>query len=83
MTANDVVNALLLDLARSPAHRLSLRPPLAHPLLLERLREMAHLPAGGSAGTIDVTINRRPWRVAVAITADDAGEQAELSAQPG
>ena len=75
----DVVNALLLELVRSPSHRLSLRGDHAHPLLLQRLRELAGMPLGANAGTIDVTINNRPWEIAVAITAGLAGDEAELS----
>ncbi len=80
MTAQDIVNALLLELVRSPSYRLTLRGDHAHPLLVERLREMARMPTGTKVGTVNVMINGRPWEVAVEMAAATSGDVVELSA---
>ncbi len=79
--AREVVNALLLEVVRSPSHRLSLREGHAHALLLDRLRQMAGMPSGASTGTIEVMINSCPWEVSVALITGPRGDRVELSAR--
>jgi hypothetical protein len=81
LDAHHVVNQLLLELVKSPSHRLELRGDHAHPLLIDRLREMAEMPIGEQTGTIGISINGRPWEVAVTIIPGAAGEEVELVAR--
>ncbi|HEY4721380.1 MAG TPA: hypothetical protein VII92_06010 [Anaerolineae bacterium] len=81
LNAKQVVDRMLLEVIKSPSRQFELRGQHAHPLLLERLRAMAQMQQGSRDGTIELSVNKRPWEVLVSFIAGPRGEEAKLVAR--